>query len=99
MYYCGAQFVELIFTKASKEIVVVPIDRSTIKDIGLLATKSNYPCVPGDPVFWNHPMTYEGLFGDDLTLIVSSHTIFWSEYIIKKIVAYTKLPKNEVKNV
>lgn len=90
MYYCGAQFVELIYTKASKEIVMVPIDRSTIKDIGILATKSHYPCLPGDPIFWPHTKTYTELLGDDLTLIVSSHTIFWSKELTKKIVAYTK---------
>jgi hypothetical protein len=90
MYYCGAQFVELIYTKATKEIVMVLIDRSTIKDIGILATKSYYPCLPGDPIFWPHNKTYTELLGEDINRIVSSHTIFWSKELTKKIVSYTK---------
>lgn len=90
MYYCGAQFVEVVHHKKRKTIDVNPIDRASIKDIGILATKSHIPCKPKDTVFYPCSLTYAEVLGDDLQLITSGSIAFWDNDITKKIVAYTK---------
>lgn len=89
MYYCGAQFAELVFNRLTSEITINPIDRSTIKDVGLLMTKNVYTRSMEYPIFWPHTKTFADILGFDLGLIVSSAPIVWNTKIIKKIVAYT----------
>jgi hypothetical protein len=95
MYYAGAQFAELVFDRTTNTISVEPIDRSIIKDIGLLATKSHSQCLPDAPIFWPIPITYKEVLGENLQLIVSSDPIFWNKELIKKIVAYTLIEGKE----
>jgi hypothetical protein len=96
MYYCGAQFVELVHDKTTDTVLVNPIDRAEIKDIGILATKSHFPCRPADTVFYPCKVKYEDILGDKLQMITSGSVAFWSKEVTKKIVAYT-LNDGEVK--
>lgn len=89
MYYCGANFAELVFNRLTSEITINPIDRSTIKDVGLLTTKTVYRRTIDYPIFWPDSRTFADVLGVDLGLIVSSAPIGWDKNTIKKIVAYT----------
>lgn len=72
MYYCGGQFVELSIKDG--EIIVKPIDRSIIKDIGSLVTMESYENRPYYNPFGYINKTYLDVLGDDLDRIVVSRT-------------------------
>jgi hypothetical protein len=88
MYYCGAQFAELECSLSTGEIKVNPIDRSTIKDIGILTLKQARQCEVSNTPFSFNDKKYTEILGDDLDLIVSGGIHFWKCDVVKKIVAY-----------
>lgn len=89
MYYAGANFAELVFDRATNTISVVSIERSIIKDIGILSTKSHSSRLPDDMVFYSCDTKYKDILGENLEMITTGCVSFWSQAVIKKLVAYT----------